>query len=174
MNLNDYSAFVGTRLLTTGTLALVREASRPYADNTTGPLLVFAHATGRQEDLDWREPAPSEPVKPGPGRPKLGVVSTEVTLLPRHWEWLEAQPARASGTLRRLVEDAMAREATDPRKRREVLGKILWGVAGNLPGFEEASRALYAGHDELAIECTAAWPGDLPAFVVQWLAPTDS
>ena len=133
------------------------------------------------EDLGWRttrhgtldevlDRAQPQTTKAGPGRPRLGVVSTEVTLLPRHWDWLNAQPARASGTLRRLVEDAMAREASDPKKRREVLGKILWALAGNEPGFEEATRALYAGDSQAVQTITSRWSGDLPYFVAQWLA----
>jgi hypothetical protein len=163
-----FTAFVGTRRVATGPLTEVLSAARPYDDNARGALLIFEHATGRQIDYDWRDPPPKQPAKTGPGRPKLGVVSTEVTLLPRHWEWLAAQPARASGTLRRLVEDAMAREATDPTKRLEALGKILWAVAGNEKGFEEAGRALYAG-DRVGLEQFAsAWSGDLAAFVRDW------
>ena len=156
-----YSAFRGTTRVATGpadhVLAVIRGANEPE-----GTFVIFDHATGRQTDF------PMVPVRPGPGRPKLGVVSTEITLLPRHWEWLAAQPARASGTLRRLVEEAMARESTDPQKRLEALGKILWAVAGNEPGFEEASRALYAG-DRPRLEALAAqWSGDLPAVVKSW------
>lgn len=160
-----YSAFVGTRLLVTGPWDTVVATARPHQDNLDGPLLVFEHATGRQIEL---AAAPNPPVKPGPGRPKLGVVSTEVTLLPRHWEWLNNQPARASGTLRRLVEEAMAREATDPRRRREALGRVLWALAGNEPRFEDATRALYADDRPRLLALSAAWSGDLPAFVESW------
>lgn len=162
MENNRYSAFRGTALIATGThdqvLAVVRATGEPE-----GSILVFDHATGRQIDLPL-----ALPPKPGPGRPRLGVVSTEVTLLPRHWDWLNAQSARASGTLRRLVEEAMAREGSDPKKRLEALGRILWAVAGNEPGFEEASRALYAG-DRPGLEALAAtWSGDLAPFVKNW------
>ena len=162
-----FSAFLGPRLLITGSLDEVKPVVAPFVDHAQGPLLVFDHATGRQVDVDLRESSPA-PAKVGPGRPKLGVVSTEVTLLPRHWEWLNAQPARASGTLRRLVEEAMAAEALNPQKRREALGQILWALAGNEPGFEEATRALYAGDQERLIALTAGWPGDLPPFVREW------
>ena len=162
-----FTAFVGPRRLATGPLAEVLAVAQPYQDNSQGPLLLFDHTTGRQADIDWTQP-PEAPPKSGPGRPKLGVVSTEVTLLPRHWDWLAAQPARASGTLRRLVEAAMAAEATDPKKRREALGKILWAVAGNESDFEEASRALYAGDRSRLLAIAAGWSGDLPAFVEEW------
>jgi len=175
MNNSFFTAFLGTKRLSTGTLPEVLAAAFPHREGLGPALLIFAHDSGRQLDFDWRgtleevvqrtlPPAP----KTGPGRPKLGVVSTEVTLLPRHWDWLNQQPARASGTLRRLVEDAMAREATDPLKRREALGKILWAVAGNEPGFEEAARALYAGDGAKLKALSAGWSGDLPEFVENW------
>jgi len=166
MESNTFSAFRGTTLVASGPLAAVLEAVRalPPRERTDGTVFFFDHSTGSQTDFDLDGP----PVKAGPGRPKLGVVSTEVTLLPRHWDWLNAQPARASGTLRRLVESAMAQEASDPKKRREALGKILWVLAGNEPGFEEASRALYAGNRAELEHRAAAWSGDLPAFVRDW------
>jgi hypothetical protein len=168
-----YSAFAGTRRLATGPLTEVLRTVWPHRE--VPGLLLFDHTTGRQVDFDWRGSADDvvartlpPPAKSGPGRPKLGVVSTEVTLLPRHWDWLNAQASRASGTLRRLVEEAMAREASDPKKRLEALGQVLWALAGNEPGFEDASRALFAG-DRIRLEALAArWSGDLPAFVKAW------
>jgi hypothetical protein len=168
-----YSAFLGTRRLATGPLADVLRTS--WAHRQSPGLLFFDHSTGAQVDFDWRGSAEEvvaracpPPTKPGPGRPRLGVVSTEVTLLPRHWEWLNAQPGRASGTLRRLVDEAMSREATDPRARREALGRILWAVAGNEPGFEEATRALGTGDREAVLGYARGWSGDLLAFVETW------
>jgi len=168
METNLCIAFVGSRHLATGPLAEVLTAARPYSDNLRGPLLIFDHETGGQLDFDWSEPPQPSALRPGPGRPKLGVVSTEVTLLPRHWAWLNAQPAKASATLRRLVEEAMKQEAGDPKKRLEALGEVLWAVAGNEPGFEEASRALYAGNRARLVEISSQWSGDLPAFVREW------
>jgi len=127
-----FTACLGSRRLATGPWDLVTAAARPYVGNSSGPLLIVAHVNGQTVDFDGEEP-----VKPGRGRPRLGVTSAEVTLLPRHWDWLAAQPARASATLRRLVEEAMAREPHDPKKRRDALGRILWAVAGNEAGFEE-------------------------------------
>jgi len=172
---SDFTAFVGTRRLATGPLAEVLRAAWPHRE--APGLLLFDHATGRQSDFDWSGTAdevvaralPASAPKTGPGRPRLGVVSTEVTLLPRHWEWLNAQPGRASGTLRRLVEAAMASEASDPVKRREALGRVLWAVAGNEPGFEEASRALYAGDRGRLAAMASGWSGDLPGFVTGWV-----
>ena len=174
MDTELYTAFRWTRRLATGPLPAVLTAAYPFRDSAPPPL-VFDHRTGQQHDFDWRGSledvlarALPSPAKAGPGRPKLGVVSTEVTLLPRHWEWLNAQPARASGTLRRLVETAMAQEASQPKKRIEALGKILWAVAGNEPQFEEASRALYAG-DRMRLKLlTEGWSGNLAEFVAEW------
>ncbi|NNM66781.1 MAG: DUF2239 family protein [Spirochaetales bacterium] len=168
-----YSAFIGTTRLASGSLEDV--LTRVYPQRQAGGLLFFNHKTGAQTDfnlsgsLEEILASVAEPAaKTGPGRPRLGVVSTEVTLLPRHWAWLEAQPGRASGTLRKLVEETMEKEARDPKKRLEVLGKILWALAGNEPGFEEASRALYAGDRESLKRLASHWSGDLPELVATW------
>ena len=104
-----------------------------------------------------------EPKRAGPGRPKLGVTSREVSLLPRHWEWLEDQGTGVSAALRRLVDEARRREpeAARARRARDAAGCFMWAMAGNLPGFEEASRALYAG-DEARLEgLVEGWPPDV-------------
>ncbi len=97
------------------------------------------------------------------GRPRLGVQAGEVTLLPRHWDWLARQPLKASGTLRRLVEEAMNRRSPeeDAKRRRDAVGTFLWTMAGNLPGFEEASRALYSGRFDDFTALIADWPRDI-------------
>jgi hypothetical protein len=118
--------------------------------------------------------APPAP-KRGPGRPSLGVVCREVSLLPKHWEWLESQPARASGTLRRLV-DAVAvknesARASRSRRRLEAAGRIMWSLAGNLEGFEEASRALYSRKWPDFSARIASWPEDLRRHLEWMVAP---
>ena len=175
MDNNHYIAFLGFKNLADGPLRQVLAAAWPHCNEPSGSLLIFQRDTGRQCDFDWSgtldevlDRADPPVPKAGPGRPRLGVVSTEVTLLPRHWDWLNAQPARASGTLRRLVEDAMAREVNNPQRRREALGKILGALAGNEPNFEEATRALYAGDVVSLKAMTARWPGDLPTLVAEW------
>ena len=102
--------------------------------------------------------APSAP-RP-PGRPKLGVVGREVTLLPRHWEWLNAQPGGASVALRKLVEQARkANEGKDRvRRSKEVTFRFISAMAGNERGFEEASRALFAGDRARFEEQSRSWP----------------
>jgi hypothetical protein len=104
----------------------------------------------------------------GPGRPKLGVSAREVTLLPRHWEWLEAEPQGASGTLRRLVEAAMksAPAESRARQRREALSRIVTAIAGDRPHYEEATRALFAGDTDAFERLVARWPKDIRTFVV--------
>ena len=112
----------------------------------------------------------------GRGRPKLGVVAREVTLLPRHWEWLGAQPGGASVALRKLVEqarrdnDAQGRQ----RQRQEAAYQFMASMAGNLPGFEEATRALYADDRDRYAQCVAAWPEDVRGYAMRlaWDAPT--
>jgi hypothetical protein len=98
-----------------------------------------------------------------PGRPKLGVVAREVTLLPRHWEWLNGQPGGASVALRKLVEDARRGSASKDRARRmqEAAYRFMSAMAGNLPGFEEATRALFAGEPDRLAEHVRAWPEDV-------------
>lgn len=98
-----------------------------------------------------------------PGRPKLGVTAREVTLLPRHWEWLAAQPGGASVALRKLVKEAgRANEAKDRIKKAQASAyRFMSAVAGNLPGYEETMRALFAGQPEQFGALTEAWPVDV-------------
>jgi hypothetical protein len=145
----------------------------------TAAVLVFDDQTGEQAELDLRgtpeeirqrhEPASrpeegrGEDASRGPGRPKLGVVAREVTLLPRHWEWLGEQPGGASVALRKLVEEARrANEGKDRvRKAQEAAYRFLSTMGGNLPGFEEANRALFAGDSDRFDQEVAAWPADV-------------
>ncbi|HEY4072172.1 MAG TPA: DUF2239 family protein [Herbaspirillum sp.] len=102
----------------------------------------------------------------GRGRPKLGVVAREVTLLPRHWEWLAAQTGGASVTLRRLVEEAKRGDGGRRQRRsaQEAAYRFMSAMAGNLPGFEEASRALFADDPERFAFHAAQWPRDIVAY----------
>jgi len=110
---------------------------------------------------------PSQPR--GPGRPRLGVVGREISLLPRHWDWLETQPSGASAALRRLVEQAMRQQPGQERARRvrAALGGVLTSLAGDRPQYEEATRALFAG-DLAGFEgLVQRWPRDLRTFAVE-------
>lgn len=177
------TAFAGHRRVASGPLPDVALACKEILDaGANAPLLVFDDRSGRQLEIDFRgtpkqvlarlrtptaspaAPAAAQTVR-GPGRPKLGVVAREVTLLPRHWDWLGEQPGGASATLRRLVEDA--RRGNGPRERArcsaEALERFMLAVAGDLPGYEEATRCFYradrAGFDAR----TTKWPKDVRA-----------
>lgn len=144
-------------------------------------LLVFDDRTGGAVDFDLRGsaadaqavlphhplwPATPPPEKRGRGRPRLGVVSREVSLLPRHWSWIKAQRGSASAVLRRLIEREMKADAPadEVRARAERAHAFLWTMAGDLPGFEAASRALYAGALDTYAALAAAWPDDVRAY----------
>ena len=166
-----FTAFDGPRRLASGPAGEVAVALRRARDaGAAGPLLVFG-PDGREADFDLRgseadilarhaEPAP-EPR--GRGRPKLGVTAREVTLLPRHWDWLAEQPGGASVALRKLVEQASRDDAAPQRARRarDNAYRFLSALAGNLPDFEEAIRALYADDRERLEALSRPWPADV-------------
>jgi len=99
----------------------------------------------------------------GPGRPKLGVVAREVTLLPRHWDWLNAQPGGASVALRKLVEDARKthEQSDNLRARQEAAYRFVSAMAGDWRNYEESMRALFAGDATRFGELTESWPADV-------------
>jgi len=166
------TAFDGHRLLATGACAEVAVAVKRAVDaGATGPLQVFDDRSGRPVEFDLRgseadvlarlQPAPPPPR--GPGRPRLGVTAREVTLLPRHWEWLAAQPGGASAVLRRLVEQTIRNGEGRQRAREsaEAVDRFMLAMTGDLPGHEEASRAFWRGERERFARQTEAWPGDV-------------
>jgi len=167
-----YTAFVGDKLLVAGPIeTIIPPLKAKFDDNPSDLLLIFEDQTGRQVDFDLRGPlkevlARALP-RTGPGRPKLGVVSREVSLLPRHWEWLEQQPSGASAAIRRLVEEARKREPGEQRARQmtEAVGRFMTAMAGNLPGYEEASRALYARDHDRMETYIRQWPEDIQAHI---------
>ena len=172
-----YTAFLGWRRIASGPLeGMLRQTKRRLdgvPDDET--LLIFEDQTGKQIDFDLRgsieeilaRVAP-QPVRTGPGRPKLGVTSREISLLPRHWEWLETQSNGASATLRRLVEEARKRDSSESPSRMAIdaTGRVMTAIAGNLPGFEEAYRALYARDRERLELWTKDWPRDVRQYLL--------
>lgn len=164
-----YAAFEGTELLISGDLEKVLTALKAREDEAGTIILIFDDQTGKQVDFDLRGTLADvlaryrETPARGPGRPKLGVVAREISLLPRHWEWLEAQPSGASAAIRRLVDDARKREPQEQDARLVIaaVGRFLSAMAGNLPGYEEASRALYARDRKRFTELTREWPKDI-------------
>jgi hypothetical protein len=166
-----YAAFTHETRIAAGPLREVLEQTKKKLDrDEADQLLIFDEQTGRQVEYDFRgtlhEVLERElPVVPaaGPGRPKLGVVSREVSLLPAHWAWLEEQPNGISAALRRLVDEASKREPDKQRARRacEATGRFMTAMAGDRPGFEEALRALYAQDRKLLDKHARAWPKDI-------------
>jgi len=172
--MQTYTAFIGHNLLATGSLDSVVLKVK----SAEGPALVFEDSTGKQLDFDLRGSdqdvlarLASDPrfEKRAPGRPRLGVVSREVSLLPRHWEWLEKQPGGASASLRRLVEEAHKATENGDREAIDAAGRFMWALAGNLPHFEEASRALYTRDRERLAALLADWPPDVREHVERLL-----
>lgn len=173
-----YSAFDGSRCLLSGPLReAVLAIKRAEENAASGPLLIF-DSNGRVVDVDTRGSsdeiaarfAPPTPPEPRTrGRPKLGVVAREVTLLPRHWDWLAAQPGGASVALRKLVEVARrsSGDADRQREAREGAYRFLSAIAGDFQHFEEAARALFAGDESRFTEIIAEWPEDVRDHAVR-------
>lgn len=183
----SFVAFQGHACLARGDLRSVQQACRAaLARDVRARVLVFDRQTGEQVDIDL-DPTPTggravsapdastalpERVA-GPGRPRLGVVAREVTLLPRHWDWLSAQPGGASVALRRLVDQARQTQKGQDRSRaaQESCYRFLSAIAGDLPGFEEAVRALFAGDGKRLRAQIAAWPTDLQEHALALAEP---
>lgn len=171
-----YTAFLDDRRIAHGPLADVAVAVKhAQADR---PVLIFDDATGRQLDVDTRSTdaeiraryaPPTEPAR-GRGRPKLGVVPREVTLLPRHWEWLNAQPGGASAALRKLVDAARRANGAEGRAQaraaHEAAYHFMHAIAGDYPGYEEATRALFANDRVRFAEQIAHWPHDVRTHAI--------
>jgi uncharacterized protein len=171
----SYTAFLDNAQIAAGPLeTLVPAVKARFDHNPSDLVLIFEDQTGRQVDFDLRGPlsevlARALPTpRTGPGRPRLGVVSREVSLLPRHWEWLEQQPNGASAALRRLVDEARNRNPAGQRARQatEAAGRFLTAMAGNLSGYEEACRALYAGNRARLGDLIEAWPADIQTYLL--------
>ena len=188
----SYTSFIGHKRIASGSLKVNALAVKHAL--TTGvpyPLLTFCDQTGQVVDIDIRgsdaemfarlppdayqhqgtDPAligSADPAEPrGRGRPKLGVVAREITLLPRHWDWLAAQPGGASVTLRKLVDEARRANVDRDRQRRasECAYHFMSAMAGDMAGFEEASRALFANDAAKFRQLTEAWPTDVRDYL---------
>lgn len=176
--------FEDHRCLADGDAALTAaRLSERFAASEHGRLLVFDADSGEQLDVDHSAPpdqlaaqlswlagerrGKTEAPASGRGRPKLGVTAREVTLLPRHWQWLAAQPGGASATLRRLVEQARKSGGgrAAQRQAQDRSYRLMSTLGGDLPGFEEACRALFAGRGEDFAAQVEPWPADVRAHV---------
>lgn len=170
------TAFAGHRLIASGAPREVVGAVKAAVEAGES-VLVFDDEDARLVEFDLRGDleavlarlAPAVEEKRGPGRPKLGVTAREVTLLPRHWDWLAGQPGGASVALRKLIEGAL-REAEGPdrvRKGREAAYRFMTAVAGDLPGYEEATRMMFAG-DAAGFEAAVAeWPEGVRIWAIK-------
>lgn len=199
----ELTAFSGKHKVAAGTLhALAQALKGLVARDPAAQILIFDDATGNQVDLNLHgsldevlqrlpQPrpataAPNEADAPArartadaavptrtAGRPKLGVVAREITLLPRHWEWLATQPGGASVALRKLVEHAQRdnKAADAQRQAREAAYKVMNALAGDEAGFEEASRALFAGRLDAFLDSVQTWPADVREHVLQLAQP---
>jgi uncharacterized protein len=179
-------AFEGARCIASGELAAVALKAKAAIDRGA-QVLIFDDVTSEPIEVDFRgsaaemlqrlpppedKPATAAEAPRGPGRPKLGVVAREVTLLPRHWDWLAAQPGGASVALRKLVDAARrANQGQDRvRQSQEAAYRFMSAMAGNRAGFEEATRALFAGRREHFDQLIEAWPHDIRIHVRQLAA----
>jgi len=167
------TAFAGFQRIASGPRAkVIAQVRKQCARFGQVQPFVFDDSTGERLDIDLREGAPApavageEPTR-SVGRPKLGVVAREVTLLPRHWEWLARQPGGASVALRRLIDEARHVHADRDAQRaaREATYRFMTVIAGDLPAFEEATRALFAGDRARFDQHIATWPEDVQAHL---------
>jgi uncharacterized protein len=192
-----YIAFDGDRHIVSGNLHEVARAAREALDRRKdASIMVFDGNTSGTIEIDFRgsvadvlgrlpentgasipaEAAVSTPR--GPGRPKLGVVAREVTLLPRHWEWLASQPGGASVAIRKLVE-AASRTGQDKdriRQAQEAAYRFMSVTSGNKPHYEDAIRALFAGDTVRFETLIAEWPAGIRRHTARlagraWPAP---
>lgn len=180
---NRYTVFDGPRRIAAGSLATAALAFKhALAQGASGPVLIYDDRTGRVTDIDTRgtdaevaarhaagdDPASAAGPR-GRGRPRLGVVAREVTLLPRHWDWLAAQPGGASVALRRLVDQARHALGEQDRRRaaHERAYHFMSAMAGDLPHFEEAVRALFADDRPRFGMLVAGWPEDVREYATR-------
>jgi uncharacterized protein len=177
-------AFEGSRRIAAGELHQVALKTKEVLDRgERAPVLILNEVTSEPVEIDFRGTAqevferltsrgtreagesPGELTRAprGPGRPRLGVVPREVTLLPRHWEWLNSQPGGASVALRKLVDEARRIRASSDgvRRAQEATYRFISVLAGNEPGFEEATRALFADKLDRFAELVESWPPDV-------------
>lgn len=183
METHTYTAFAGHKLLAHGDLIKVAlRVKRKLKEEPHASVLMFSDLTGKQMDFDLhgtekevqdrlQKFVAEEPghVIQGRGRPKLGVIAREVSLLPRHWEWLAAQSGGASAAIRRLIEDA--RRKTSGRETikqaQERTYKFMTAMGGDLPGYEEALRALYAKDERKFQRQLDEWPAQVKEHAVK-------
>lgn len=174
------TSFVDSRRVASGPLVEIIDATRMAADSDDS-VIIFDDESGEIVELDFRGTAreitaqlmPPDPLvqnsSRGRGRPKLGVIAREVTLLPRHWDWLNEQPGGSSVALRKLVEEASRNNAgaDEQRRARDAAYRFASAMAGDRPGYEEAIRALFAGDGKRFRDSASGWPADIREHALQ-------
>jgi|SRR5690606_163992 len=190
------TAFDGVRRIASGAIIdVIHDIQRYVVHAPDAGVAVFDDATGERIELDWCSPElqlvaqltaprlaatwtakPAAETPRGPGRPRLGVVAREVTLLPVHWSWLNSQPGGASATLRKLVDEAQkAQELRESvRRSQEAAYRFMVFAAAGLPGYDEALRAMHAGDPSQFDGSTSAWPDDVRLYARQLAFPVTS
>jgi hypothetical protein len=187
-----YIAFEGDRCIGSGDLReVVRSARQALGWQPHASILIFNGKTSALVDVDFRgsvddvvariplpEPTAADEdtavaAPRGPGRPKLGVVAREITLLPRHWDWLAQQKGGASVAIRKLVDEARRNNEGSDRVRlaQEAAYRFMSTMAGNRPHFEEAIRALFAGDAKRFEQLIAEWPADVRDHATRLAVP---
>jgi hypothetical protein len=172
------TVFDGTRRRASGPLAAVAAHFKKAVEKGGDGVFLFDDTTGRAFDIDIRgtadevvarlkRSAPKPDEERGPGRPKLGVVAREVTLLPQQWDWLSAQPGGASVTLRKLVDEARRGPKARARAARDAAYHFMSAIAGDRTGFEEATRALFADDRGRLATLIAGWPKDIREHITR-------
>lgn len=172
------TVFDGPKRLASGPLVDVAAHFKKAVEKGSNGVFLFDDTTGRAFDIDIRgsadevvarlkRTAPKPDEERGPGRPKLGVVAREVTLLPQQWDWLAAQPGGASVTLRKIVDEARRGPKARARAARDAAYHFMSAMAGDRAGFEEATRALFADDRGRFATLIAAWPKDIREHVTR-------
>lgn len=183
---NTYAAFDGGKLVAKGPLPeVVVKVKRRMGKAEHGSVQIFSDDTGNAMDFNFHGSekdvlkrlevfvASDAPESPGPGRPRLGVVSREVSLLPRQWEWLASQSGGASAVLRRLIDEAKRKssEGHTLKQIQERTYKFMSAIGGDLEGYEEAIRALYKKDRKGFLLQLAKWPEDIRAHALDLAEP---
>lgn len=170
-----YTAFSGDHYLASGEMMeLILKIKQ--LQETTENILIFNDQTGRQTDFDYTgseqeireryaEPEPTKKV----GRPKLGVISREITLQKKHWDWLDQQSASASAIIRKLIDKELDDPNSESNKMlaKQATDRFMLAMLGNMPNYEEATRALYQGDREVFFKMIQDYPKDLKKYLIQ-------
>lgn len=160
-----FTTFCGDKRIASGDMRKMLEEVRAWVGtHGESELIYFDDATGKQVKINLQDDVPAPRI--GPGRPKLGVVSREISLLPRHWEWLEKQPNGASAAMRRLVDEARQLPHEREARAREAAKRFITAIAGDYPNFEQAAQAVEAGDLGRLEQLMSDWPEDIRGYAM--------